>query len=184
MPNWCYNTVQIEGERGELDKLIEKAHFIGDDETEEPSCLSFKNFIPYPNGEWSHSWCSDTWGTKWDACDPYLEDGGGQDIMYSFNTAWSPPTPIVQEMIKEFPKLKFDMYYEEQGCDFQGVLQGEGGEITADLCEEFHPECAECCLRDYPSSECVFDDEIGDWMCPNCYIYHEEVKEWDEVNNE
>ena len=99
MPNWCYNTIQVDGDRPELEKFIEKASFAGDEETSESFCLSFKKFKPYPNGEWSHGWCAENWGTKWDACDPYLEDGGGQDIMYSFNSAWSPPTPIVQMMI-------------------------------------------------------------------------------------
>ena len=184
MPNWCFNSLQVEGPREKIDELIEKANHMGDEEEPTPYCMSFKNFLPYPNGEWDYNWCVDNWGTKWDACDPYLEDGGGQDILYSFNTAWSPPTPVVEKMIKMYPELSFKMYYEEPGCDFQGELEGSNGEITNDLCESFHPECAECCLRDYPSEECSYDEEICDWLCPNCYIALNELKDWDEEINE
>jgi len=184
MPNWVFNTLTIEGPREQLEDLTKKAHLSGDREDPEESCLSFKNFIPYPNGVWAYNWCVSNWGTKWDACDPYLEDGGGQDILYSFSTAWSPPTPVVRKMIETYPELSFSHYYEEPGCDYQGLMEGSNGEVQEDTCGLYHPECYECGEREYPSDECEYDDYEDDYFCPKCYIKLNESHDWDEETNE
>ena len=183
MPNWCYNTINIEGPREELDKFVEKAKSKDKDVAPSDRSLSFQNFLPSPTGEWEYNWCVENWGTKWDARYPNLEDGGGSDIMYSFDTAWSPPTPVVTKMIYDFPKLRFSLYYEEPGCNFQGELEGYNGEIEKDECIEYHPECMECGFRDYPVDLCEYDtDEIG-FLCPKCYIETYESKDWDDDRN-
>lgn len=68
---------------------------------------------------WYH-WNIDNWGTKWDAYDVCVDL---ENSSVAFVTAWSPPTPVFEAIIKQFPELSFTFRYEEE--------QGWGGEIHA-----------------------------------------------------
>jgi hypothetical protein len=35
-----------------------------------------------------------------------------------FSTAWSPPTPIIEELSRRFPKVKFTLEYVDEGGGF------------------------------------------------------------------
>lgn len=97
MPNWCMNTLEIQGPIEDVDKFMEKI------KSAEPDKLSlFNALIPMPaeySGEpasmtkeekdWSdneklcfekyghkdwYSWCNANWGVKWDISDGYISD--------------------------------------------------------------------------------------------------------------
>jgi hypothetical protein len=51
-------------------------------------------------------------------------------VTYFFNTAWSPPIPVIEEMGKMFPNLEFQLDYFEQGMDFNGHMIIENGECV------------------------------------------------------
>jgi len=89
-----------------------------------------------------YEWCIENWGTKWGFCDPKLvgeyDYGDGKYcLQYSFDTAWSPPIPLVKKMGEMFPELEFDLRYFEGGCGFNGILRIEGGEVVIDRCAEY-----------------------------------------------
>lgn len=186
MPNWCYNILSATGERDALDTFIETCRNKRKDDNHdtEHETLSFDSFIPLPKGEWEYDWCVENWGTKWDACYPHLTDDGGKDIQYSFDTAWSPPAPVVYRIIKNFPSIEFYHYYEEPGMGFQGEIRGKNGEVTYDLCEDWHPECIQCSSHDYPHTEMEYDDGEYAFICPKCYVESNEIHEWDREENE
>lgn len=139
MPNWVTNRVTVYGEPEQLAKFRERAGAatLLDDEP----VFSFWNFVrpsddildEYRGGEnlpvgdknqnsWYY-WNSRNWGTKWDACHAeFIGSDTGGSIEYLFDTAWSPPEPVFQVMIAEFPQLRFSILYEEE--------QGWGGELT------------------------------------------------------
>jgi len=60
------------------------------------------------------------WGTKWNACDPSLDDNGDR-LIYTFDTAWSPPGPIVLKLSELFPNAEFELKYIELGMSFAGT---------------------------------------------------------------
>ena len=60
-------------------------------------------------------WCRENWGTKWNASDGRVE---GDHI--AFNTAWSPPIPVIVALAKHFPQYTFHLEYFEQGAAFCG----------------------------------------------------------------
>ena len=78
----------------------------------------------FPDGKnddrWYH-WCIDNWGTKWEP--DILDVDGDQDsemLEITFNTAWSPPQGVVEAMREKYPKLTFQCFYYEPGCEIAG----------------------------------------------------------------
>lgn len=85
---------------------------------------------------WWYDWSCKYWGTKWNACatifDP-AECKPGRFVIH-FSTAWSPPDPVFQEMVKQFPKLSFQLDGYEGGMCYQVHYYGESGEVmTTDV---------------------------------------------------
>lgn len=90
-----------------------------------------------------YDWRCDNWGTKWDAC---FSEGGpmialgqeGMDVdlskstqgltltptvaVFKFDTAWAPPTPVVEAASEQHPELEFTLRFGEVG-------HGSAGEI-------------------------------------------------------
>lgn len=83
-----------------------------------------------------YEWCVTNWGTKWGFCHPKLEYEDTECLEYTFDTAWSPPIPLVKKMGEMFPKLKFTLKYEEPGMNFEGRLIMDGGEESEDISRE------------------------------------------------
>jgi hypothetical protein len=77
-----------------------------------------------------YQWCIANWGTKWGFCDVELEHESAQHLKYGFQTAWSPPIPLIRAMGKRFPKLRFYLQYFEDGMGFQGEVIFERGTFT------------------------------------------------------
>lgn len=74
-----------------------------------------------------HTWCVDNWGTKWGAKDVFLIQLIHNSVMFSFNTAWSPPIPVITELARVFPTLKFSLKYYESGFAFKGYAKYREG---------------------------------------------------------
>lgn len=160
--------------------------------TKEKKCTgySFNNFIEmtkedFLNG-W-YNWSCNNWGTKWDVSNvnrsglDLLADAEEDDeieVVYWFNTAWSPCSPVVAAMSEQFPTLEFEHSYEECGCCYAGKDTYQEGEciesLEADgtysgyknflhehMGREYY-KCAECgeLLEDWDFEE--------DECCPEC----------------
>ena len=67
-----------------------------------------------------HDWCVKNWGTKWDADDAKITSEEDFSVVYEFNTAWSPPAPLVFKIRSRFPKLKISAFYDEPGAEHAG----------------------------------------------------------------
>ena len=151
MPNWCDNTISISGNADLIKKLKE---FVGRPITDEdgkqvevlyslanikPSTpdsesLLGKDFESKGQDDWYHNNIN-SWGTKWDVCgNVYMSDykEGDESIGYSFDSAWSPPTPTTQTLSEIFPELTIEHKYYETGCDFWGIETYKGGEMISE----------------------------------------------------
>ena len=129
---------------------------------------SFDEMLSGAGDDW-YSWNNRNWGTKWDVgrfdTDEYPEteisDEGSEFVIYKFNTAWSPPFPVIQELSRQYPELVVDLEYEEE--------QGWGGEITFKNGEiidqkEYENRCAECDAYDVMD----WNEEDGVSKCKEC----------------
>jgi hypothetical protein len=146
MPNWCSNTLQISGNKEQLEMFKQKSIsksamdvdiFLMDGCIPMPEELAIcEDITPEQNAEriakygydnW-YFWRLENWGSKWDAQEPYVEeDENGLTI--NFDTAWSPPIPYIRQVARMFPDLIFDLYFMETGEWFAGRVTAHNKEV-------------------------------------------------------
>ena len=142
MPNYCECDLSIQGTEGDVVAFLEAMKY-------EDNLFSFNAVIPYPQRfasldraardfdkaagcEYSigrprdgfnsggYEWCKENWGTKWDAGDVSIYKRGNTQ-MVSFRTAWNPPLPVMEAMVKKFPTLELELNYFECGMEYCGT---------------------------------------------------------------
>lgn len=174
MPNWCNNNLQIVVEfPTQLEVVIQAIT----NDSEQP--FDFNRIIPIPEelqettapnkhnpdelkakygfADW-YEWRVFNWGTKWNASDVELEIHSPTNMTIRFNTAWSPPEPIIKKIASMFPFASLTLEWEEEG-GYYGSSQYENGimlyEESAEMdcayrwktwgdCYEGCNECGEC----------------------------------------
>jgi hypothetical protein len=169
----------ITGSNQLLDRFVRKAS----DSHETPhgqisEQLSFWNFISpsdlsHYQDNW-YEWNLENWGTKWDAADPEITDESEGRVTYSFRTAWSPPTPIFEEIVRQYPGLYFDIKcVEEQGW---GV---EYDGIDGDLVQTYRwdiPDSHKESMERTGECQCDWmDDTESEYMHDDCPRKREKV---------
>ncbi len=107
------------------------------EETDTEGKLEFEKKIEelkqkYGHTDW-YDWRVDKWSTKWDAADTYVLDDTDEFFSIEYNTAWGPNIEWVKTIAKQFPELKFTLWFEEPGNGFCGVY--EVTDEDEDLCE-------------------------------------------------
>jgi hypothetical protein len=145
MPNWVYNSIEVEDKYTEkLEQIANKGicqyfkpqpEAYGDTTSPTPS----KEDNPYKyeisqllvkhhGFENWYDWRAENWGVKWDACEGEM-DGN----IYRFQTPWSRPDMSIFELLaKEIPNFSY-FWEEEQG--FGEEWECENGEFR--LIEEW-----------------------------------------------
>ena len=150
MPNWCSNTLMLEGSNDTIQQVLE---FIKGDKDQ---IIDFEKIIPVPlelsnsnayigveaqrsdaektiaqnniekygYPDWYY-FCIGEWGTKWNARDSVL----GNDNKICFDTAWSPPIPVLFKLSQMFPYIKLLMTYTSEQYDFIGRCEIQNGEV-------------------------------------------------------
>jgi hypothetical protein len=147
MPNWCSNTLQISGDKEQLELFKQKSIIksgmdvdiflmngcipmpqelaICEDMTPEQKA---ERIAKYGYDNW-YDWRFENWGTRTDAHDSEIqEDENGLTI--SFETAWSPAIPYIKQVAIMFPDLIFDLYFMETGEWFAGRVFAKGEEVN------------------------------------------------------
>ena len=130
MPNWCYNTIEIEGPQTEIDKF--EKHL---DNTKGENWFSY--FIQMPEelkeDGW-YGWNIENYGVKWncDASDWHRIDD--RTIGFTFDSPWAPPIVLyenIEAMELESESDYIDYFkvkaeYLEEGQSFMGrFIDGE-----------------------------------------------------------
>lgn len=80
--------------------------------------------IGYP--DW-YEWAIANWGTKWDATEakilrPLTEYNDEAEFAVTFDTAWSPPEPVINTLQERFEKLSIGSFFREDGMQIAGWL--------------------------------------------------------------
>lgn len=132
MPNWCNNSIIIEGPADKIRALWESA------QAQEGSAL-LEAMVPI--GEWDYGTAVDTWGTKWDISLEGLqliENENGRAMITGWaDSAWSPPIEAFQTYVNANPDVAADIRYFEPGMSFIGIWDSENGEQTWEDVYEF-----------------------------------------------
>lgn len=130
MPNWCNNFLRIEVSDRAHRKFIQ--NFCG--KMHEPSGLylpfSLEKIVPMPESEkdnW-YEWRCKNWGTKWELhpseCFVWTTT---KSIWYNFQSAWSPPLPVVERLSRHFPTNFMRIEFEEKGMAITGNVKYQAG---------------------------------------------------------
>ena len=143
MPNWCYNTAAFShkdpAQVARLKTAFEQENL-------------FREFVPCPQelldasadgsvreelvakygySDW-YGWSVANWGTKWDIAVPHISDDTDPNtLIFSFETAWSPPIAFYEKMVDM--GWEIDAEYTEEGMGFVGYFTNEEGEEYYDL---------------------------------------------------
>ena len=149
MPNHVVQEVVISGDDSTLDE-IEK--FVGGYEENEYLPFSLNEIVPQPDDiiqesivfgidydgrDW-YTWNTKNWGTKWNAYNQERVRESGR-LIFRFETAWSPPHPVMEVLAAEFPKACIEHAMIDEGWNFAGIVFYENGEVV----EERLIDCSE-----------------------------------------
>jgi hypothetical protein len=150
MPNWCENELYVTGQQ--LDTLLAMVRSTDEDgivvidfnkivpmpaslqitsppQTEDEKRQAVQNKKLYGAETW-YEWCRDRWGTKWNACESQIAHRNGSHALITFNTAWTPPLPVIQALGERFPTMRFRLDYYEGVAGYSGTFAMEGGKIV------------------------------------------------------
>lgn len=147
MPNWCSNTLQISGDKEQLELFKQKSItksgmdveiFLMDGCVPMPEELAIcegltpeeivDRRLKYGYDNW-YDWRFENWGSKWDAQESYIIEEE-ELLTIHFDTAWSPAIPYITQVAKMFPDLIFDLYFMETGEWFAGRVFAKGEEVN------------------------------------------------------
>ena len=76
----------------------------------------------YNYNNW-YDWSNANWGTKWDIINDRLAFNYNEDsynIILLFQTAWSPPVPVIEKLKKMFTKISFSGIFIGENHEFSG----------------------------------------------------------------
>ena len=69
-----------------------------------------------------YDWRVQNWDTKWDCYDVVVTDDDPESVEIEFNTAWSPPEAICNQIREDYPDVSVSWFYDEPGCEIAGYL--------------------------------------------------------------
>jgi hypothetical protein len=142
MPNWCYNSISISGEKENISMIAEIIADTNRKNADEKSGGHFKNLVGIPRNMSAEAYEKDWydtnisyWGTKWDV-EELNEDIEEDYIHLSFDSAWSPPVGFCTLLSKIYD-VQVEIFYYEGGCDFCGKAIFKDGEQIEDNCYKY-----------------------------------------------
>lgn len=103
------------------------------------------NYEQYGAKDW-YDWRIKHWGTKWNACDTQINDPSEADVY--FNTAWSAPIPVLDELSKRYPDLSFEYNFadEDMGYNTGSMVIKNGEIIKGGFLKDASKEAYETCF--------------------------------------
>jgi hypothetical protein len=162
MPNHCESDLFVNGPKAVVEEVIKK-HFTADGELDCNTVIPYpEEYLRLdevarkweadnkdnPNRDYrlkpkdgynqgGYEWCITNWGTKWGTYDGHGLRRTTRGFSTTFNSAWSPPTPVVTALAAMYPKLKIQMNSFEPGAGFQVHALWENGVLNHETEEDY-----------------------------------------------
>jgi len=157
LPNYCNNKLEVAGKPDDLKQFNVWLREVENSKEDTPGRLPsfFNNVIPMPEDSTMEQHV-ESWGTKWDVCEIFDVFYSGISTEMFFDTAWSPPEPVVLALSRKFPALQFTLSFFEMGCCFAGVnVYRRGG-----LSEKHYSEDSMSALYNTLAAEFGFESTL------------------------
>lgn len=143
MPNWCSNHITVRGtnqqEISEIAEAMREGRFcahviptpkeltetvagsVGEDKRAEHEAQMKSNMEKFGHTDW-YSFQTSRWGTKWDVdCYDVEVEDDGLTVSAGFDSAWSPPMGIAEELVNR--GLSVTLHYYEPGMAYVGKFE-------------------------------------------------------------
>ena len=152
MPNWCNNSITIQGSTDTIKTLWDEANREGSgllnamkpmpkelEDTTSPTPEDSNQPKIDGHDNW-YSWRVANWGTKWDI-DPnegleFTDNGDGTaQISGWFESAWAPPIEAYNTFVEDMDGCSLVADYHEPGMDFAGFYDNGDDEYMEGLGE-------------------------------------------------
>ena len=158
MPNWCVNTLKINGRETQIQRLPWR----------ESGCLLFQPLIPCPHltPKKQYQWKIDNWSVKWDA-EVTVVDRYESYLELQFDTPWTSPFKGINKIASMFSLLSLEMKSSEPGCDWQELCCWQDGNLIQKLTGHFYQQSSLQC----PKCRADYHPEIdldGAIICSEC----------------
>ena len=144
MPNHCYNKVTISV--GDADGQNLKVLVDSLKSEENQTDFDFDAILPMPpeleDVDWSeaeemndiirarykkehgsdnwYDWRVNNWGTKWNSYSCELVEQEDDYVVYTFDTAWGPPTGVIEALREQCPDFSISAFFDEPGMQEAG----------------------------------------------------------------
>jgi len=144
MPNHCFNRITISVGNADNQNLAVLVDSLKSDD--EDTCFDLNSIIPMPpeleNIGWSeaeelneivsakykrdygannwYDWSVLQWGTKWNTYSCELEEQEDDYVVYTFDTAWGPPTGAIEVLREQCPDFEITAFFDEPGMQVGG----------------------------------------------------------------
>lgn len=151
MPNWCHNSLVVDGEPAHVRVFVDRARGPkADDGREQPLTLTAHVPEPSLDPEAAYEWRLAHWGCKWDAdfgdglgttmeadsadVDATLETLGAVSedgsAIFPFLTPNSPPLAWLVGASREHSNLRFVLRWAEPGLELAGETTAVAGDVV------------------------------------------------------
>lgn len=80
------------------------------------------NIARHGHADW-YSWSLEHWGTKWNGGRCELKRNSETELALYFETAWSPPEPVLRRIVQAHPALSGSVDYLDEGFGFAGTYR-------------------------------------------------------------
>lgn len=102
-------------------------------------------------------WCCNKWGTKWGVYSYEEVDYDGKNWVFTFETAWSPPQPVIEKLFTElFPTITCGLVlFDEMWCYACAAFfeNGNGDFMCCDATDEMYEKVYGCPAEHWDEDE-------------------------------
>lgn len=135
MPNWCENHLFIKGDSHAIARFIEEVTLPNDYQEDETFAI-LESLYPTPHGVDVYDWNCKHWGSKWADTNTLIIGALDNEVMFEFDSAWSPPIQGIAFIASLFPTLEFSLDYNEPNLGFFGNTEFYSDGQFLDNCQE------------------------------------------------
>lgn len=125
MPNWCYNTIVVTGDKNSINSILIKVNMLEERQGIMQELIGLGDITKEEYETGWYDWNIGRFGTKWDVPKSDFmgnlqidsDDEEESQFTTSFDTAWSPPVPFLGTL-SEIYNVSITLDAEEGGNDF------------------------------------------------------------------